>query len=94
MPEQYNIQTGENQKVQVTTELPDERLARLAKERRQHLFDLWVRGMLFILLTLGAVYSLWALNNPNSTQEMKDIARAIIGAVLGAFTGYFAGKTS
>ena len=38
MPEQYNIQAGENQKVQVTTELPDERLARLSKERQPALF--------------------------------------------------------
>ena len=92
MSQKFDIdQANPNQRLEVTTEFEDERLARLAQARRQQMFDLWIKGGLFALLTLGGVYSLWLLNSSTSP-EAKDAAQTIIGTVVGAFAGYFAGK--
>ena len=93
MSQQFDVdQANPNQRLEVTTEFEDERRARLARAKRQQTFELWMKGGVFALLVLGAVYSLWVLNDGSTTPDTKDIAKGMIGTVVGAFAGYFAGK--
>lgn len=92
MSQQFDVdQANPNRRLEVTTEFEDERVARLARTRRQQTFDLWVKVCLFGLLTCGAVYSLWVLNSVTTTPDAKDVAKTIIGTVVGAFAGYICG---
>jgi hypothetical protein len=94
-PKAYNLQDalGPNMTVEVRTEEhPDDRAARLVRETREHLFGLWVKGAVFLLLVVVLLYSGWRLQDPELEPQTRELAVTVITSVISGFLGYFVGR--
>jgi hypothetical protein len=76
----------------LTEEHPEDRAARLAREAREHLFGLWVKGATFLLLALVLLYSGWRLQDPALDPETRRLGVATVTSILTGFLGYLAGR--
>ena len=93
----YNLQEalGPNMTAEVRTEEhPDDRLARLAREARDHVFGLWLRGAIFILLVLALLYCGYLLQQPALDPNVRELALTVVSSIVTGFLGYFVGRRS
>ena len=75
-----------------TEEHPDDRAARLFRESREHLFGLWLRGAVFVLLVLGLIYCGYLLQRPGLDESIRELAVTVISSIFTGFLGYFVGR--
>lgn len=93
----YNLQDalGPNMTAEVRTEEhPDDRAARLLREAREHLFGLWVKGAVFLLLVSVLLYSGWRLQDPGLEPQSRELAVTVVTSIITGFLGYFVGRRS
>lgn len=91
----YNLQDalGPNMTAEVRTEEhPDDRTARLAREAREHLFGLWLKGAVFALLVFALLYCGWLLQRPVQDEGVRELATTVVSAIITGFLGYFVGR--
>lgn len=93
----YNLQEalGPNMTAEVRTEEhPDDRLARLSREARDHLFGIWLRGAIFVLLVLVLLYCGYLLQQPTLDADVRELVLTVISSIVTGFLGYFVGRRS
>ena len=68
--------------------------AEIQRDNREQLFGLIFRSVVLVALLLAGAASFLILLNANATQDVKEIAKLTVPAVITAFLGFALGKSS